>query len=71
VKRGLLCLMVVALFIGGKSLFAAAAPEPGDTVIQFFEASKNGDTKTITQLISRELDVHHAYISSPDQSPAI
>lgn len=51
-KRGLICLMVVALFIGGKSLFAAKAPEPGDTVSQFFEASKNGDTKTITQLIS-------------------
>jgi len=51
-KRGLLCLMVVALVIGGKSLFAAEAPEPGDTVIQFFKASKHGDTKTITQLIS-------------------
>lgn len=51
-KRGLLCLMVMALFIGGKALLAAETAKPGDTVIQFFKASKNGDTKTIKQLIS-------------------
>jgi hypothetical protein len=43
---------MVALFIGGHSLLAAEAAEPSDTVIQFFEASKNGDTETIKQLIS-------------------
>jgi hypothetical protein len=51
-KRGLFCLMVVAFVVGGNSMVVAKSAKPGDTVIQFFEASKNGDTETIKQLIA-------------------
>lgn len=51
-KRGLFCLMVVAFVVGGNSMVAAKSAKPGDTVIQFFEASKHGDTETIKRLIA-------------------
>jgi hypothetical protein len=51
-KRGLVFLIVIAFLAGGNSILAAGSEKPEDTVIQFFEASKNGDTETIKQLIA-------------------
>lgn len=50
-KRWLFYLITVALVASGNLLHASGTTEPVDTVIQFYEASKNGDTETIKQLI--------------------
>lgn len=50
-RRHLLWLVVFSLFIGANSINAAEPVNLGDTVIQYFEASKNGDSETIKKLI--------------------
>jgi hypothetical protein len=52
VKKGAVCVLAVALFMGDQALLAAEPASPGDSVVQFFEASKNGDTTRMKQLIA-------------------
>jgi len=51
-KKGAVWILAVALFMGHQALLAGEPASPGDSVVQFFEASKNGDTARIKQLIA-------------------
>jgi hypothetical protein len=42
----------MALFMGDQALLAAGPASPDESVVQFFEASKNGDTARMKQLIA-------------------
>jgi uncharacterized membrane protein YvbJ len=51
-KTGAVCVLAVALFMGETALFAAEPASPDECVVQFFEASKNGDTARMKQLMT-------------------
>ena len=51
-KKGAICVLAVALFMGNPALRAAEPASPSDCVMQFFEASKNGDTARMKQLMA-------------------
>jgi hypothetical protein len=42
-KTGALCLLAVAWFMGETALLAGEPASPDECVVQFFEASKNGE----------------------------
>ena len=51
-KKKLLCALAVAWFMGETVLLAAEPASPDECVLQFFEASKNGDTARMKQLMA-------------------
>lgn len=51
-KRDVLCLSLVVVCVTWSSTLGAQALRPADAVVQFFEASRNGDTETIKRLIA-------------------
>lgn len=51
-KKGVFCVLAMALFMGDQALLAAGPASPDESVVQFFEASKNGDTARMKQLIT-------------------
>ena len=51
-KKGVFCVLAMALFMGDQALLAAGPASPDESVVQFFEASKNGDTARMKQLIA-------------------
>lgn len=51
-KKKLLCALAVAWFMGETALLAAEPASPDECVAQFFEASKNGDTARMKQLMA-------------------
>ena len=51
-KTGAFCVLAVAVFLGAPALGAAEPASPDDCVMQFFEASKNGDTARMKQLMA-------------------
>ena len=51
-RTQLLCLSLAAVCVGWSSTLGAQAVQPRDAVVQFFEASRNGDTETIRRLIA-------------------
>jgi len=51
-KKAAFWVLAVALFMGDQSLLAEGAASPDECVLQFFAASKNGDLKTMKQLIT-------------------
>ena len=51
-KKGAFCVLAMALFMGDQALLAAGPASPDESVVQFFEASKNGDTARMKQLIA-------------------
>jgi len=51
-KTGAFWVLAVAVFLGAQALGAAEPASPSDCVMQFFEASKNGDTARMKQLMT-------------------
>ena len=51
-NRRLLYVVVVCLLVGGNLVFAAEGASPADTVIEFYNASQDGDIGTMKQLIA-------------------
>jgi hypothetical protein len=51
-KKSAFWVLAVALFQSNPALQAAQPASPDECVVQFFEASKNGDLKTMKQLIA-------------------
>ena len=51
-KKGAVCVLAIVLFMGDQALLAAGPASPDECVAQFFEASKNGDTARMKQLIA-------------------
>ena len=51
-KKKLLCALAVAWFMGETALLATEPASPDECVAQFFEASKNGDTARMKQLMA-------------------
>ena len=51
-KKGVFCVLAMALFMGDQGLLAGEPASPDESVVQFFEASKNGDTARMKQLIA-------------------
>jgi hypothetical protein len=51
-KTGVFWVLAVAVCLGAQALGAAEPASPSDCVMQFFEASKNGDLKTMKQLMA-------------------
>lgn len=49
-KKRLLSLIVVCLLVGSNFVFATKGTSPVDTVIQFYNAYKDGDIQTMRQL---------------------
>jgi hypothetical protein len=52
VKKGVFCVLAMAVLLGAQALRAAEPASPSDCVVQFFEASKNGDTAKMKQLMA-------------------
>jgi hypothetical protein len=50
-KTGAAYVLAVALFMGETALLAGEPASPDECVVQFFEASKNGDTTRMKQLM--------------------
>ena len=51
-KKGAFCVLAIVLFMADQALLAAGPASPDECVAQFFEASKNGDTARMKQLIA-------------------
>jgi hypothetical protein len=51
-KTGVFWVLAVAMCLGAQALGAAEPASPSDCVMQFFEASKNGDTAKMKQLMA-------------------
>ena len=51
-KKRAFCVLAVAVFLSAQALLAAEPASPDECVMQFFEASKNGDTARMTQLMA-------------------
>ena len=51
-KTGAICVLAMAKCLGAQALGAAEPASPSDCVMQFFEASKNGDTARMKQLMA-------------------
>jgi hypothetical protein len=51
-KQGAICVLAVAVFLSAQALGATEPASPSDCVMQFFEASKNGDTARMKQLMA-------------------
>ena len=51
-KTRAICVLAVAVFLSAQALLAAEPASPSDCVMQFFEASKNGDTARMKQLMA-------------------
>jgi hypothetical protein len=52
VKKIVICVLAVAVFLGAQALRAAEPASPDECVVQFFEASKSGDTARMKQLMT-------------------
>jgi len=52
VKKAAFWVLAVALFMGAPALRAAQPASPDECVVHFFEASKNGDTARMKELIA-------------------
>jgi hypothetical protein len=51
-KTGAIWVLAMAVFLGAQALGAAEPTSPSDCVMQFFEASKNGDLNAMKQLMA-------------------
>ena len=51
-KKGAICVLAVAVFLGAQALRAEQPASADECVAQFFEASKSGDTAKMKQLIA-------------------
>jgi hypothetical protein len=51
-KKSTFCVLAVAVFLSAQALCAAEPASPDECVVQFFEASKNGDTARMKQLMA-------------------
>jgi hypothetical protein len=52
VNKAIVGVLALALVMGAPALHAAPPASPDECVVQFFEASKNGDLDTMKQLIA-------------------
>ena len=51
-NKKVFCVLAVAVVLSAQTLLAAEPASPDECVMQFFEASKNGDTARMTQLMA-------------------
>ena len=51
-KKSVICVLAVAVFLGAPALRAEQPASPDECVVQFFEASKSGDTVRMKQLMT-------------------